>query len=72
MEMTVKEPGLEMKTRVSNLNASFRNEDEQPSDAYEDLLLDVIEGDRSLFLRSALVFLNSCDGACLKQMEILD
>lgn len=51
MEMTVKEPGLEMKTRVSNLNASFRNEDEQPSDAYEDLLLDVIEGDRSLFLR---------------------
>lgn len=47
--MTVKEPGLEMKTRVSNLNASFRNEDEQPSDAYEDLLLDVIEGDRSLF-----------------------
>ncbi|GFO74601.1 glucose-6-phosphate 1-dehydrogenase [Bathymodiolus platifrons methanotrophic gill symbiont] len=51
MEMTVKEPGLEMKTRVSNLDASFRNEDEQPSDAYEDLLLDVIEGDRSLFLR---------------------
>jgi len=51
MEMTVKEPGLEMKTRVSNLDASFRNEDEAPSDAYEDLLLDVIEGDRSLFLR---------------------
>lgn len=51
MEMTVKVPGLEMDTRVSNLNASFRNEDEAPSDAYEDLLLDVIKGDRSLFLR---------------------
>jgi glucose-6-phosphate 1-dehydrogenase len=51
MEMTVKEPGLEMRTRISNLDASFRNEDELASDAYEDLLLDVIKGDRSLFLR---------------------
>lgn len=51
MEMTVKEPGLEMRTRVSSLDASFRNENESPTDAYEDLLLDVIEGDRSLFLR---------------------
>ncbi|MCK4493516.1 MAG: glucose-6-phosphate dehydrogenase [Methylococcales bacterium] len=51
MEMTVKEPGLEMRTRTSSLDASFRNEDECHTDAYEDLLLDVIEGDRSLFLR---------------------
>ena len=51
MEMTVKEPGLEMRTRVRNLDASFRNENESHTDAYEDLLLDVIEGDRSLFLR---------------------
>ncbi len=51
MEMTVKEPGLEMRTRISSLDASFRNENESPTDAYEDLLLDVIEGDRSLFLR---------------------
>ena len=51
MEMTVKEPGLEMRTRTSSLDASFRNEDESHTDAYEDLLLDVIEGDRSLFLR---------------------
>ncbi|NOQ36376.1 MAG: glucose-6-phosphate dehydrogenase [Methylococcaceae bacterium] len=51
MEMTVKEPGLEMRTRVSSLDASYRNEDERHTDAYEDLLLDVIEGDRSLFLR---------------------
>lgn len=52
MEMTVKEPGLEMSTRITSLDASYRNEDEHHTDAYEDLLLDVIEGDRSLFLRS--------------------
>ena len=50
IEMTVKEPGLEMKTRTSSLDASFRNSDEQVVDAYEDLLLDVLKGDRSLFL----------------------
>ncbi|MCX7097581.1 MAG: glucose-6-phosphate dehydrogenase [Methylococcales bacterium] len=51
IEMTVKEPGLEMSTRTSSLDASFRNDDEKPIDAYEDLLLDVLKGDRSLFLR---------------------
>jgi glucose-6-phosphate 1-dehydrogenase len=51
IEMTVKEPGLEMSTRTSSLDASFRNEDEKAIDAYEDLLLDVLKGDRSLFLR---------------------
>jgi glucose-6-phosphate 1-dehydrogenase len=51
IEMTVKEPGLEMRTRTSSLDASFRNEDEKSIDAYEDLLLDVAKGDRSLFLR---------------------
>ena len=51
IEMTVKEPGLEMCTRTSSLDASFRNEHETHIDAYEDLLLDVIIGDRSLFLR---------------------
>ena len=52
MEMTVKEPGLEMSTRLTSLDAGFRNKDEHHIDAYEDLLLDVIQGDRSLFLRS--------------------
>lgn len=52
MEMTVKEPGLEMSTRLTSLDASFRNDNEHHTDAYEDLLLDVIQGDRSLFLRS--------------------
>jgi len=51
IEMTVKEPGLEMQTRVCSLDASFRNQDEKAIDAYEDLLLDVLKGDRSLFLR---------------------
>jgi glucose-6-phosphate 1-dehydrogenase len=51
IEMTVKEPGLEMSTRTSSLDASFRNENEKSIDAYEDLLLDVLKGDRSLFLR---------------------
>jgi len=51
MELSVKEPGLEMKTRMTSLDASFRNKGEAPTDAYEDLLLDVIEGDSTLFLR---------------------
>jgi glucose-6-phosphate 1-dehydrogenase len=51
MEIHVKQPGLEMNTRVIQLNASYRKTDEMPLDAYETLLLDVIEGDRSLFIR---------------------
>jgi glucose-6-phosphate 1-dehydrogenase len=50
MEMTVKKPGLEMITRRTSLDASFRLADEAANDAYEELLLDIIEGDRSLFL----------------------
>ncbi len=51
MEIHVKQPGLGMDTRVIQLNASYRGTDETPLDAYETLLLDVIEGDRSLFIR---------------------
>jgi glucose-6-phosphate 1-dehydrogenase len=51
IEMTVKEPGLELNTRQTSLDASLRRTDEADNDAYEELLLDVIEGDRSLFLR---------------------
>lgn len=51
VEMTSKVPGLEMKTRQLSLDASYLQEGEHHTDAYEDLLLDVIEGDRSLFLR---------------------
>jgi glucose-6-phosphate 1-dehydrogenase len=51
LEISVKEPGLEMKTRQISLDAPFRCEHHARTDAYEGLLLDVIEGDRSLFLR---------------------
>ncbi|MBZ0092584.1 MAG: glucose-6-phosphate dehydrogenase [Sulfuricellaceae bacterium] len=51
MEIHVKKPGLGMDTRVIQLNASYRKTDEAPLDAYENLLLDVIEGDRTLFIR---------------------
>ena len=51
MEMTVKEAGLEMRTRTTSLDASFREPDQRRVDAYEDLILDVMQGDRSLFLR---------------------
>lgn len=51
IEMQVKEPGSSMKTRTISLDASLRTEDEESYDAYEDLLLDVIKGDQSQFLR---------------------
>ncbi|MGZ4958968.1 MAG: glucose-6-phosphate dehydrogenase [Methylomonas sp.] len=51
IEMTVKEPGLEMRTQSTSLDASFLNPNGGMIDAYEDLLLEVMKGDRSLFLR---------------------
>ncbi len=51
VEMQAKVPGLEMKTRSISLDASFTTEEESSSDAYEELLLDVMKGDHSLFLR---------------------
>ncbi|MFA7242887.1 MAG: glucose-6-phosphate dehydrogenase [Sulfuricellaceae bacterium] len=51
MEMHVKQPGLGMNTRVVQLNASYRKSHEASLEAYETLLLDVIEGDRTLFIR---------------------
>ncbi len=51
MEIHVKQPGLAMDTRVTKLAASYRMDNEAPLDAYETLLLDVIEGDRTLFIR---------------------
>jgi glucose-6-phosphate 1-dehydrogenase len=51
IELQAKEPGLDMHTRTLQLRASFRADNERPLGAYEALLLDVIEGDRSLFIR---------------------
>jgi glucose-6-phosphate 1-dehydrogenase len=51
IEMQAKEPGLGMHTRTLQLEAGFRPDGERPLGAYETLLLDIIEGDRSLFIR---------------------
>ncbi|MEW5892478.1 MAG: glucose-6-phosphate dehydrogenase [Pseudomonadota bacterium] len=51
LEIHAKQPGLGMDTRVIRLNASYRSPDESPLDAYAALLLDVIEGDHTLFIR---------------------
>jgi glucose-6-phosphate 1-dehydrogenase len=51
MELHAKQPGLGMNTHVIRLNASYRGADDHPLEAYEALLLDVIEGDHTLFIR---------------------
>ncbi len=51
MEMQVKVPGLDVRTRTISLDATYRKDGDEEFDAYEGLLLDVIMGDHSLFLR---------------------
>jgi len=51
MEIHAKQPGLGMATRILSMDACYRDPHEIPMDAYETLLLDVIEGDRTLFIR---------------------
>ncbi len=51
MEMQVKVPGLDLHTRAISLDATYRKGGDEDYDAYEGLLLDVIQGDHSLFLR---------------------
>jgi glucose-6-phosphate 1-dehydrogenase len=51
LEMQVKQPGLEMRAETTRLDASYCSISEARIDAYEALILDVIEGDHSLFLR---------------------
>ncbi|MEQ1663656.1 MAG: glucose-6-phosphate dehydrogenase [Thiobacillus sp.] len=51
MEMRVKVPGLELNTRTLSLDATYRHDGDAEGDAYEGLLLDVMNGDHSLFLR---------------------
>ena len=51
MEIQVKEHGTAMRTRVISLDATYNDKGAGPSDAYEDLILDVVKGDHSLFLR---------------------
>ena len=51
IEMQTKQDGLEMRSETTRLDASYCGINQSNLDAYEALLLDVIEGDRSLFLR---------------------
>ncbi len=51
IEMQTKQAGLEMRSETTRLDASYCGINQSQLDAYEALLLDVIEGDRSLFLR---------------------
>ena len=51
VEMQVKEPGLDLHTRSISLDATYRKNSEEDFGAYESLLIDVMLGDHSLFLR---------------------
>ena len=51
MEMQVKQQGLELRAETTRLDASYCGISQAQLDAYEALLLDVMDGDHSLFLR---------------------
>ncbi len=51
MEMQVRVPGLDLHTRAISLDATYRKDNDEDFDAYAGLLLDVMQGDPSLFLR---------------------
>jgi glucose-6-phosphate 1-dehydrogenase len=46
-----KQPGLELEARESVLRAQYADEEHEEASAYEQLLLDVLEGDHTPFLR---------------------
>ena len=53
MSLVNKVPGMEMKLASRNLDLQYKGAfSEQIPDAYESLLLDVMRGDRSLFIRN--------------------
>lgn len=52
IELQAKQPGLEMKAHTLALETVESDENKHKLDAYEALILDAIQGDRSLFLRS--------------------
>ena len=51
LELLVKQPGLTMRTQTERLDASTCGIGRDQIDAYEALILDVMEGDHTLFLR---------------------
>lgn len=52
IELQAKQPGLEMTAHTLALETVESDENKHKLDAYEALILDAIQGDRSLFLRS--------------------
>jgi glucose-6-phosphate 1-dehydrogenase len=52
LEIQVKQPGLEMRAQTERLDASSCTLSPEHNEAYEALLLDVIEGDHTHFLRA--------------------
>ena len=50
MEIESKIPGLDIKTRTIQLDATNRQDSDETIDAYEALLLNLMEGDNSLYL----------------------
>jgi glucose-6-phosphate 1-dehydrogenase len=50
-ELQIKTDGLEMRTRTVQMDASYTTPEREKLDAYAALLLDVIRGDQTLFLR---------------------
>lgn len=52
IELQAKQPGLELKSHTVGLETVESDENKHRLDAYEALILDAIQGDRSLFLRA--------------------
>ncbi len=50
-ELYAREPGLSLTPRLLRVDTDYRAENEQRLNAYATLLLDVIESDRTLFIR---------------------
>ena len=51
LEIHARQPGLGMRTRMIKMNASYRGDGEQAIEAYEALLLDIINGNQTNFIR---------------------
>jgi len=51
LEIHAKQPGLGMRTHMIQMNAGYRSDGERSIDAYEALLLDIVRGDATNFIR---------------------
>jgi glucose-6-phosphate 1-dehydrogenase len=51
LEIHARQPGLGLHTRVVKMNAGYRGDEDRPVEAYEALLLDIVRGDQTNFIR---------------------